>query len=81
MPSDAKRPLYLFTETKSNGQFFNSRGVVSEGMKLVSDRTTHTTALYDLVADPAERRDLSAAAPKERARLADLSDAWAAAHR
>ena len=80
-PGDATRPLYLFTEMSAELQTYNARAVVSGDLKLVLDRMTRTTTLYDVRMDPGETRDLSTVAPTERARLVELLDAWShAAH-
>jgi arylsulfatase A-like enzyme len=47
----------------------DSRGIVREHLKLIESPSTGTVELYDLAADPDERRDLSSLRPDDVARL------------
>jgi arylsulfatase len=70
-PVDRDRPV-VFSSMTNHAWF--AMGVRKGPYKLIQDcrGTRPTTRLYDLVADPAERRDLSRARPDERRRLEDL---------
>jgi len=50
------------------------RAIVSEGYKLILDRSTGRMELYDVGADPRETHDLADALPETRDRLALLMD-------
>ena len=65
----------IFSETTRRG---NLRSVVLGRWKLVRDLAGSSEHLYDLDADPAERRDVAGEHPEERARLGDYLDRWLA---
>jgi arylsulfatase A-like enzyme len=64
-------------ETDVAGQQFGMR---SGRWKYVRGDEDGTEALYDLEADPQERRNLALEKPGERARMAALVDAWVTGH-
>jgi arylsulfatase A-like enzyme len=47
-------------------------------LKLIRDRQSNVTALFDVVADPSESKDLSAARPADVEALVKQLDAWSA---
>ena len=68
----------VFTETSRRRRL---RGVVRWPHKLVRDLESGREELYDLSADPGERRDLGPAEPERVRELGALLDDWIAANR
>ena len=73
---DPARPLFLYTDLTRGTVRHQARGVLQGRLKYVRDLTTATTGLYDVVADPAEAKDLSRSLTTERAHLSDLLESW-----
>lgn len=74
--NDVERPLFLFTDLPQGNVRHHARGIVAGRYKLVRDLGSGTTGLYDVVADPEEREELSRRLPSERARLAEALEGW-----
>ena len=73
---DRQRPIFLFTDLTRGTVRHQIRGVLQGRLKYVRDLSSGTSALYDVVSDPKELTDVSASAPRERARLAELLESW-----
>jgi len=73
-PGDG-RPRPIFLETRRAGWL---QGVIYGDHKLIVDRDSGETRLYQLSADPGELEDLSHERPERVAVLGRLLDAWAA---
>jgi arylsulfatase A-like enzyme len=71
-----QRPLFLFTELERGSVRYFASAVVDWPHKFIRDHQTGTTALYDVVADRAERHSLVDRQPKIAGRLSDLLDAY-----
>lgn len=71
-----QRPHFLFTDLPQGNVRHHARGIVAGRYKLVRDLTTGNTGLYDVLADPEEREDLSRRLPSERANLAETLEGW-----
>lgn len=68
-------PRPIFSELSYKRQL---RSVVFDGHKLIRQVKRGTNALYDLLADPAEQRDLAQRDPRRAHELAGLLERWAA---
>lgn len=66
------RHRFLVAHTARAHQY----AVVHEGKKLIFDKTWHQYRLYDLIKDPAEKKDLSLLQPEAVKRLALKLNAW-----
>ncbi len=73
---DPGRPVFLYTDLTRGTVHHEVHGVLEGRLKYVRDLSGGTTALYDVVTDPKEETDVSASSPRERARLAELLEAW-----
>jgi len=70
-PAAARRSIFLET-----ARMRNMRAVVEDHYKLVLDRESGRAWLFDLVADPHERVDLSKREPERTAQLRRRIDQW-----
>ena len=75
VPPD-RRPLFMFTQIVRAGVAYDDHAVLHWPYKLIRNTRTGLQALYDVAADPEERRDLTEDRPAEVDRLRGLLDAY-----
>jgi arylsulfatase A-like enzyme len=74
----ARRPLFMFTELQRGSVRYFASAVLDWPHKLIRDHRTRTLSLYDVAADPRERRSIVDADPRTAGRLSDLLEAYEA---
>jgi arylsulfatase A-like enzyme len=82
--ANPNRPLFLYADLIKPMMRHQARGVLVGNLKLIRDLSVGSMQMFDVVADPEERVDVSAKMPAERARLGQALEAWegeTAAHR
>ncbi len=72
------RDLFMFTDLWRGAVRHRAEAVLRHPLKLIVDHTSGTSQLFDVVADPAERRDLSTRLPREHLELSDAIESYGA---
>jgi arylsulfatase A-like enzyme len=71
-----KRPIFLYADITDGVVQHEARGVLLGRYKLVRDLSTGSMEMFDVVADPDEKTDVSARHPAERTELAGVLEGW-----
>jgi arylsulfatase A-like enzyme len=74
--ANPERPMFLYADITDGVVRHEARGVVLGRYKLVRDLSTRSLEMFDLVADPDEKTDVSAQHPAEWKELRRVLEGW-----